>query len=157
MRTPAFLNHRGTEAQRHRTQRHRRGKTADSADRRRLTQIDSSHHRKCRNHEDTKTRRIHEDIAHRMYWTRIARMTRIFRIGLHPVMQRQSAGAPRLEVVASRYWKVDRQTRTLVDRPSDTSGRAYSTPTRPRLIQDPRYPHPSHQGKKDFNARVGRV
>jgi len=53
-------------------------------------------------------------------------MTRIFRIGLHPVIQRQSAGAPRLgrlrpratpcqEVVASRCWKVDRQTHAFAE------------------------------------------
>ena len=63
-----------------------------------------------RNHKDAKTRRHREVIAPSQFWTRISRMTRIFRIGLHPVIQGQSAGPPRLGVVASRCGKVDRQT-----------------------------------------------
>ncbi len=50
------------------------------------TQIDSSHHRIV---ATTKTPR-REDIATSRFWTRV------FWIGLHPVMQRQAAGTPRL-------------------------------------------------------------
>ena len=160
-----------------------RGNTADSADHRRFHRtvattktprhkgithkdiaVEPQRHGGTEKHRDIANRLI----AHRIFWTRIARIARIFRIGLYPVMQRQPAGQPRLgrlrpratpcqEVVASRSWKVGRQTHTLVDRPSNSSGRAYGTPSRPRWIQDSRYPHLSLQGKKEFNARVGRV
>jgi len=84
MRTRSF-HHRGTEAQRHRAQRHRaiapsqaqkrkdakdsrrhrKGNTADSADRRRLTHrtIATSQMSQPRRHQDTKASQFHRNIA----------------------------------------------------------------------------------------------